>query len=144
MGQLHEFGIVQTNVQVQEKRQKKDEDGNCGAHSYCTSCLPWQFGFCVTAWPNLSAHIQQQLSPHILTRPSTAKHTTDWIYRLSMQTRAVPRREAGAVVLVHWEVGQELEPPSFQHLQQRQSRELGTPEMHNTGCIVPSDLLAIL
>lgn len=37
MGQLHEFGIVETNVQVQEKHQKKDEDGNYGAHSYCRS-----------------------------------------------------------------------------------------------------------
>ena len=54
----------------------------------------------------------------------------------------VPRREAVGAVLVHWEVGQELEPPSFQHLQQRQSRELGTPEMHNTGCIVPFGLPA--
>lgn len=54
-----------------------------------------QFYFCVTAWHNLSAHAQQQLSPHILTRPATAKHTTDWIYRLSMQTRAVPSNLGG-------------------------------------------------
>lgn len=98
--------------------------------------MTWQFCFSVTAWPNLSAHAQQQLSPHILTRPTTAKHTTDWIYRLSMQTRAVPRREAGVVVLVHWEAEQE---PLDQHPQQR--RQL---QMHNTDCIVPSDLLAIL
>lgn len=37
MGQLHEFSIVQTNVQVQEKHKKNDEDGNDGAHSYCRS-----------------------------------------------------------------------------------------------------------
>lgn len=41
------------------------------------------------------------------------------------------------VGLVHWEVGQEL-------LHRHQSRELCTPEMHNTGCIVPSGLLATL
>jgi hypothetical protein len=86
----------------------------------------------------LSAHTQQQLSPHILTRPATAKHTTDWIYRLSMQTRAVPRREAGVVVLVHWEAGQE---PLDQHPQHRRPSQV---QMHNIGCIVPSDLLAIL
>jgi hypothetical protein len=38
------------------------------------------------------------------------------------------------VVLVHWEAGQEP------HSQQRQSQL----QMRNTGCIVPSDLLAIL
>jgi hypothetical protein len=37
MGQLHEFSIVQTNVKVQEKCQKKYEEGNCGAHSYWKS-----------------------------------------------------------------------------------------------------------
>jgi hypothetical protein len=37
---------------------------------------------CVTAWPNyLSAHVHQQLSSHILTRPTT--HKTH--YRLDLQ-----------------------------------------------------------
>jgi hypothetical protein len=50
--------------------------------------------------------------------------------------RAVPRREAGVVVLVHWEAGQE---PLDHHPQLwRQS------QLHNTDCTVPSDLLAIL
>ena len=59
-----------------------------------------------------------------------------------MQTRAVPRREAEVVGQVHWEVGQEL--LDHQHRHRHQSRELCTPEMHNTGCIVPSGLLATL
>ncbi len=47
------------------------------------------------------------------------------------------------VVRVHWEAGQE--PLGHQHPQQRhQSQRLRTPEMHNTGCIVSSDLIAIL
>ena len=58
-----------------------------------------------------------------------------------MQTRAVPRQEAGVVVLVHWEAGQE---PLDQRPQQRYQSQLHTPAMHNTGCIVPSDLFAIL
>jgi hypothetical protein len=37
MGQLHQFSIVQTNVQVQGKRQKKDEGGNHGAHEKLVS-----------------------------------------------------------------------------------------------------------
>jgi hypothetical protein len=38
MGQLHQFGIVQTNIQVQGKRQKKGaEGGNRGAHSWAHS-----------------------------------------------------------------------------------------------------------
>lgn len=44
------------------------------------------------------------------------------------------------VALVHWEVGQE----PHQHPQQQGQSQLTDPEMHNTGCIVPSDLLAIL
>jgi hypothetical protein len=36
MGQLHEFSIVQMNVQVQEEeRQKEKEEGDCGAHLCC-------------------------------------------------------------------------------------------------------------
>jgi hypothetical protein len=58
-----------------------------------------------------------------------------------MQTRVVSRQEAGVVALVHWEVGQE---PLDQHPQQQDQSQLTDPEMHNTGCIVPSDLLAIL
>jgi hypothetical protein len=62
-------------------------------------------------------------------------------YRLDLQiehaNESGTRREAGVVVLVHWEAGQE---PLDQHPQQRRQ----SPEMHNTGCIVPSDLLAIL
>jgi hypothetical protein len=41
-------------------------------------------------------------------------------------------------VLVHWEAGQE---PLDQHPQHRRQSQL---QMHNTGCIVASDLLAIL
>jgi hypothetical protein len=41
------------------------------------------------------------------------------------------------VALVHWEAGQE---PLDQHPQHRHQSQLP----HNTGCIVPSDLLAIL
>jgi hypothetical protein len=41
MGQLHEFGIVQTNVQVQEEKHRKEkEEGNYGAHLYCRRPLP--------------------------------------------------------------------------------------------------------
>jgi hypothetical protein len=42
------------------------------------------------------------------------------------------------VVLVHWEAGQE---PLDQHPQHRRPSQV---QMHNIGCIVPSDLLAIL
>jgi len=100
--------------------------------------MTWHFFFHVKERPKLSAYAQQQLGSHILTRPTTAKDTKDWIYKLSMQMRAVPRREAGVVVLVHWEAGQE---PLDQHPQRRRQSQL---QMRNTGCIVPSDLLAIL
>jgi hypothetical protein len=43
--------------------------------------------------------------------------------------------------LVHWEAGQE--PLDHQHPQQRHQSQPGTPVMNNTGCIVPSGLLAI-
>jgi hypothetical protein len=49
------------------------------------------------------------------------------------------------VVPVHWEAGQE--PLGHQHpqpQQRHQSQRLRTPEMHNTGCTEPSDLIAIL
>lgn len=57
-----------------------------------------------------------------------------------MQTRAVPRRVAGVGVLVHWEAEQEL----LDRPQPPRQTQLHTPVMHNTDCIVPSDLLAIL
>lgn len=41
MGQLHDFGIVKTNVQIQEKHQKEKEkeESNYRAHSYCRARL---------------------------------------------------------------------------------------------------------
>jgi hypothetical protein len=79
----------------------------------------------------------KQLRSDILTRPTTAKH-----YRLDLQiehaNESGTTQEAGVVVLVRWEAG--LEPLDQHPQRQPQSH----PEMHNTGCIVPSDLLAIL
>lgn len=43
-------------------------------------------------------------------------------------------------VLVHWEAEQEL----LDRPQPPRQTQLHTPVMHNTDCIVPSDLLAIL
>lgn len=43
-------------------------------------------------------------------------------------------------VLVHWEAEQEPRD----HPQPPGQSQLHTPVMHNTDCIVPSDLLAIL
>ena len=121
-GQLHEFSIVQTNVQTTGEAPKKDEDGNYRAHwrswsvhqRRCRDVLVVLFALhlyqalgalqmtlvgckkeCVfrvrvIAWAQFErSYAQQQLSSHILTRPTTAKHTTDWIHRSSMQTRAV-------------------------------------------------------
>lgn len=39
MRQLHEFCIVQTNVQVQDKHRKETEEGNGVAHSCVCSPL---------------------------------------------------------------------------------------------------------
>jgi hypothetical protein len=63
---------------------------------------------------------------------------TDGIYRLSMYKNShTVRREEEEEGLVRWEAGQE--PPH-----QRWHQTLCTPEMHNTACIVPSGLPAIL
>lgn len=69
---------------------------------------------------------------------------TDGIYRLSMHVNnsQAPRREAAAAGLVHWEAGQEPQPPH--QPPQRRHQTLCTPEMHNTACIVPSGFPAIL
>lgn len=91
------------------------------------------------------AHAGRQASPHILPRPTTAKHMYRWdlqIEHACKTTARAPRREAEAAGLVRWEAGQGPQPPH--QPPQRRHQTLCTPEMHNTACIVPSGFPAIL
>lgn len=140
MGQFHEFTIVQTDVQVQEKCRKKNEEGNCGVHSYWRSWSVHQHR-CRDALV-LMAQFKRSFPTVTKVRYIDTPNDRKTHYRLYPQiehaNESGTKQEAGVVVLVHWEA--ELESLD-QHPQQHRQRH---PEMHNTGCIVPSDSLAIL
>jgi len=89
-------------------------------------------------------HAGRQANPHILPRPTAAKHMYRWDLQIEhVNNSHAPRGEAAAG-LVRWEAGQEQERPHQQPQRRHQSRALCTPEMHNTACIVPSGSPAIL
>jgi hypothetical protein len=85
MGQLHEFSIIQTNVQVHEKCQK-DENGDCGAHSYCRYCRPYSkadtvmFYFCASV-PQFERSCPTATKSTYIDTPSDRKTH----YRLDLQ-----------------------------------------------------------
>jgi hypothetical protein len=97
--------------------------------------VTWQFCLCVTAWSQYKRACPTVTKARYIHKPNDRKTH----YRLDLQiehaNESGTRQEAGVVVLVHWGAGLDQHP-------QRQGQS--HPEMHNTDCIVPSDLLAIL
>jgi len=91
-------------------------------------------------------HAGRQANPHILPRPTAAKHMYRWDLQIEhVNNSHAPRQEAAAAGLVRWEAGQEEQPPPHHQPQRRhQSQALCIPEMHNTACIAPSGSPAIL